>query len=158
MDFCSLAERIYSFQKKYISRVLEDFVSPLNELHFHGDRRDPAPIIVSHLDYKPSFHLVSLIQVTPSSLLLSLIYPRGLCFKIKSNFTRAVERPSVCAIASIVTLCAPLAIAFWAWDQYQFCRTSSRIKPRRCNSCAAGVPSANTSYWIAILIKRLVGM
>lgn len=101
MDFCSLAERIYSFQKKYISRVLEDFVSPLNELHFHGDRRDPAPIIVFHLDYKPSLHLVSLIQVTPSSLLLSLIYPRGLCFKIKSNFTRAVERPSVCAIASI---------------------------------------------------------
>lgn len=56
---------------------------------------------VCNSSYKPSFHLVSLIQVTPSSLLLSLIYPRGLCFKIKSNFTRAVERPSVCAIASI---------------------------------------------------------
>lgn len=82
--------------------------------------------------YKPSFRSISLIQVTPSSLLLSLIYQRGLCIKIKSNFTKAVERPSVCATASIVTLCAPLAITFWAWDQYQFCRTSSRIKPRRC--------------------------
>lgn len=93
--------------------------------------------------YKPSFHLVSLIQVTPSSLLLSLIYQRGLCIKIKSNFTKAVERPSVYATASIVTLCAPLAIAFWAWDQYQFCRTSSRI---RLSDYCRPAPSANTLF------------
>nr|DAV63361.1 MAG TPA: hypothetical protein [Caudoviricetes sp.] len=56
---------------------------------------------VYNSSYKPSFRLVSLIQVTPSSLLLSSIYQRGLCIKIKSNFTRAVERPSVCATVSM---------------------------------------------------------
>ena len=63
---------------------------------------------VYNSSYKPSFRLVSLIQVTLSSLLFSLIYLRGLCIKIKSNFTRAVERPSV------------YAAAFWAWDQHGF--------------------------------------
>nr|DAK01385.1 MAG TPA: hypothetical protein [Caudoviricetes sp.]DAZ73377.1 MAG TPA: hypothetical protein [Caudoviricetes sp.] len=58
-----------------------------------------------------------------------MIYLRGLCFKIKSNFTRAVERPSVYAAAS------------WAWDQYRLCRTRSRI---RLSDYCRPAPSAIT--------------
>nr|DAK01383.1 MAG TPA: hypothetical protein [Caudoviricetes sp.]DAZ73375.1 MAG TPA: hypothetical protein [Caudoviricetes sp.] len=48
MDFCSSAERIYSFQKKYISRVSEQFVSPSHEISLSGVRRDPCTNCCAH--------------------------------------------------------------------------------------------------------------